>query len=90
MGNETPDDFRTDDMCMVAALKYEGHTAQRVEWEGGRDGKCYWHFMNIPALRETVSSFLSKQLTVEPREFNHIFGETKKEFYKLLDAAKGR
>lgn len=90
MGNETPDDFKTDDMCMVAALRYEGHTPQRVEWDGGKDGKCFWYFLNLEPLRDVVSKFLSRDLMVEPREFNHVFGETKKEFYKIFDSVKGR
>jgi hypothetical protein len=88
MGDEGPQDFKTDDMCLVAALKYDGHTPQRIEWEGGSHGKCFWYFMNVSPLREVVSSYLSRCLNVEPRQFNFIFGETKKEFYKLYDEAK--
>ena len=82
------DQYRTDDMCLVAVLCYEGHTAQRVVWEGGRDGKCYWHFDRIGNVVEIIESYFARAIRVEPREFNHTFGEVKKEFYRLLDKAK--
>lgn len=85
---EAREEIKTDDMCMVAALKYEGFTPQDVIWDGGENGKCFWLFLNVPSILEAIEAFMTKSMVVEPRQFNHLFGETKREFYKLYDAAK--
>lgn len=80
-------EFRTDDMAMVSCLKFFGQVPTSVQWI---DRKCYWFFERGSELQEIVESYLERRLSVEPKQFNFIFGETKKEFYKLYDAHSGR
>lgn len=84
---EGQDGFRTDDMAMVSSMKYMGHTPSQIVWE---DEKCYWFFDRTTNLLAHVEEYLQRKLQVEPKQFNFLFGETKKEFYKLLDAHRPR
>lgn len=70
--------YRTSDMALASYLKHEGHDAQRVEWE---NDTCYWFFRDTPHLLKSVDTFAEGKAMIEPREYNRIFGKTKREFY---------
>jgi len=75
--------FKTNDLAMVAVLKYEGHKpiAMGHEMEDGRP-ICYWTFaVENTRLEETVAAFKARKLTVEPIRFSTLFGDTKTEMY---------
>lgn len=80
--------FETSDMCLVAALRHEGERPTGTRWEGGRDGTCHWKFDKTDGLQEVVGAFFTGSLRVEPREFNQLFWDTKREFYGHYDRAK--
>jgi hypothetical protein len=63
-------------MALVAYLRLEGHAPQLVKWEGE---SCYWYFDKSDPLLEKVDVYMMGHAVVEPKEFNRIFGLTKKE-----------
>lgn len=74
-----PEDFfRTNDMAMSTYLKVRGHVAQTVEWQSGT---CYWHFRISDLLLDEVDRFLAGEALIEPKEYNRVFTQTKREFY---------
>lgn len=74
-----PDDFyRTNDMAMVTFLKISGQAVQRVFWESNT---CYWMFRASSVLLDQVDAFVSGEARIEPREYNRVFSQTKREFY---------
>lgn len=78
-GEISLDDFyRTNDMAMVTFLKISGHAVQRVFWEAAT---CYWIFRVTDVLLNQVSEFLAGDARIEPREYNRVFNQTKREFY---------
>lgn len=70
--------FRSDDMALVTYLKVEGHTPQRVAFEGGT---CYWWFLITDSLLDAAQAFGAREGLVEPREYSKMFATTKSEFY---------
>lgn len=82
-----PEEFhRTNDMAMATYLKVQGHTSQRVIWEGGT---CYWWFRINESLLDCVESFTNGDALIEPREYNRVFTQTKREFYDSKPPVKG-
>lgn len=74
-----PSDFyRTNDMAMVTFLKVEDHPVQKILWERGT---CYWIFRISDALLDAIDSFTDREARIEPKEYNRVYGQTKKEFY---------
>lgn len=69
--------YKTNQMGLVSFLKLEGHTPQSIRWE--EDDTCYWYFDKSDSLLGLVDQFLGGESKVEPREFNRIFGLTRKE-----------
>ena len=77
MSSLSPEDFyRTSNMALVSFLKVQGHAPQAIHWEGD---SCYWYFDKSDPLLEQVDVFMSGVAKVEPKEYNRIFGLTKKE-----------
>jgi len=76
--------YRTNDMAMVTYLKMEGHTSQRCVWEAQT---CYWWFRITDSLLECVEKFSDGLALIEPREYNRLFTQTKREFYDSKPAA---
>jgi hypothetical protein len=70
--------FRTNDMAMATFLKLNSHSVQRMTWVGGT---CYWIFRVTDDLLECVEEFTAGEARVEPREYNRVFTQTKREFY---------
>ena len=70
--------FRTNDMAMVAYLKMKGHSVQRMEWNGKT---CWWFFPAISTLLDQVDEFLGDTALVNPRQYNKCLSDTKREFY---------
>lgn len=74
-----PDEFfRTNDMAMSTYLKVKGHVAQQVDW---KSGTCYWIFRASDLLLDEVDTFLAGEALIEPKEYNRVFTQTKREFY---------
>jgi hypothetical protein len=77
IGQLSPEEFyRTSNMALVAFLKLQGHASQTVRWEGE---SCYWYFDKSDPLLDIVDTYMSGDALVEPREYNRVFGLTKKE-----------
>lgn len=76
--------FKTNDMAMATYLEMEGHTPQKIEFEGQN---CFWHFMYIPSLVAAVDSFLSQTALVTPQAYNRSFAAVKRE---MVDARARR
>jgi hypothetical protein len=70
--------YRSNDMAMVTYLKICGHSVQRVVWESGT---CYWVFWVSDTLLDQVEVFIGGNALIEPREYNKVFNQTKREFY---------
>ena len=82
----SPEEFyRTSNMALVAYLKVEGHAAQAVRWEGE---SCYWYFDKSDPLLERIDTFMAGKALVEPKDYNRVFGLTKKEL--ITDGAPER
>lgn len=80
-----PEEFyRTNDMAMATYLKLEGHPSQTVLWHGGT---CYWVFRISDRLLDLADGFVGGDARVEPREYNRVFTQTKREFYDSKPAA---
>lgn len=74
-----PNDFyRTNDMAMATFLRMQGHAVQHIQWIGGT---CYWIFSVTDSLLDQVEEFTDGHARVEPREYNRVFTQTKREFY---------
>jgi hypothetical protein len=71
--------YRTSDMALATFMKMRGHTAQRVAWEANT---CYWYFAESMGLLELVDEFLDDRASVNPKEFNRVYGTTKSEFFE--------
>lgn len=78
MALTTRSDYRTSDMALVSYLKFLGHEPQDVVWE---NGTCYWIFVQSDGLISSVDTYASGQATIEPKEYNRLFGKTKREFF---------
>lgn len=76
--NLLSDFYRTNDMAMVTFLRVSGHPVQRVYWEGPT---CYWEFRITDHLMAQVDEFVAGRSRIEPREYNRMFNQTKREFY---------
>lgn len=74
--------FRSDDMGMVTYLKLEGHTPQKIGYEGE---SCFWWFMITDSLLAAIESFGAREAQVEPREYSKMYAATKREFYDHYD-----
>jgi hypothetical protein len=73
------DEFhKINDMAMVTFLKLRGHTAQDVQWNGST---CFWVFRVTDSLLDLIDDFVDGKALVEPREYNRMFSDTKREFY---------
>lgn len=72
------DTYRTNDMALVTFLRMQGHSVQEVRWE---DQTCYWFFMIIGTLTTDLDAYTGGTARVEPKEYNRVFGRTKREFY---------
>jgi hypothetical protein len=70
--------YRTSDMALVSYLKFLGHEPQQINWE---NGTCYWLFRETPHLLEGVDQFAGNKALIEPKEYNRLFGMTKREFF---------
>lgn len=70
--------FRTNDMAMSTYLKVRGHVVQAVEW---KSGTCYWIFRVSDLLLDEVELFMAGSARIEPKEYNRVFTQTKREFY---------
>lgn len=70
--------FRTNDMSMATYLKVRGHVTQAVDW---KSGTCYWIFRVSDLLLDEVDRFLGGDALIEPKEYNRVFTQTKREFY---------
>lgn len=74
-----PEDFfRTNDMSMATYLKVKGHVTQMIDW---KSGTCYWIFRISDLLLDEVDKFLAGEALIEPKEYNRVFTQTKREFY---------
>lgn len=74
-----PDEFyRTNDMAMATFLKMNSHAVQQMRWAGST---CYWIFRVTDNLLDCVEEFTDGNARVEPREYNRVFTQTKREFY---------
>jgi hypothetical protein len=82
MSEEGP--FKTNDMAMATFLEMEGHTPQKIEFEGQN---CFWYFLYIPSLVAAVDSFLSQTAMVTPQAYNRAFAAVKRE---MVDARSRR
>lgn len=82
-----PEDFfRTNDMAMATYLKLRGHSAQTITW---LSGTCYWVFRVTDALLDAVELFTGGEAVVEPKEYNRVFTQTKREFYDSKSRQEG-
>lgn len=70
------DYYRTNSMALVSFLKINDHTPQAIRWEGD---SCYWYFDKSNNLMELVEEFMTGEALVEPREYNRVFGLTKRD-----------
>lgn len=74
-----PEEFyRTNDMAMATFLKMQSHSVQCMTWEGRT---CYWVFRITDNLLDCVEEFTAGEARVEPRGYNRVFTQTKREFY---------
>lgn len=80
MNNEIDiDEFhKVNDMALVTFLKMRGHTVQDVTWSGQT---CYWLFRVTDGLMDLIDDFVEGRARVEPREYNRMFSDTKRELY---------
>lgn len=72
------DFYRTNDMALATFLKLRQHAVQGMEWEAGT---CFWIFRATESCLSDVNDFTSDKALVNPREYNRVFTQTKKEFY---------
>lgn len=73
------EDFhRTNDMALATYLKLQGHTPQAVIWERAT---CYWLYRVTDHLLDSLDDFNESRALVEPKEYNKVFNQTKREFY---------
>lgn len=79
--------YRTNDMAAVTFLKLKGHPVQEVIWQMET---CFWVFRITEALLDDNEEFADGQARVEPREYNRVFGETKKELYNSKNQLRRR
>jgi hypothetical protein len=79
--------YRTSDMALSAYLKVEGHDCQDVVLDGDT---CYWIFVSTPRLVGCIEAFRGGAVQVDLKEYNRLFGATKREFYSLTDALHRR
>lgn len=70
--------YKTSDMALASYLKYMGHEPQKIAWDGDT---CFWHFRETPHILECVDTFARGAALMEPKEYNRLFGRTKREFY---------
>lgn len=81
-----PNEFhKTNDMAQVTYLKVRGFDAQAMSWEGQT---CYWAFRVSDSLLDTIDEFTAGDALVEPREYNRMFSQTKREFYDSKEQAR--
>lgn len=79
-----PDEFyRTTDMGLASYLKLESFTPQAVVWS---DESCYWIFRMNEAIDKAADVYLGGHALVEPRRYNAMYGNTKKEFHRAMDS----
>lgn len=72
------DYHRTSDMALVAWLKMEGHSPQKVAWEGDT---CYWYFRITGTVLALCDDFAEGRALVEPKEYNRHYQQSKREFF---------
>lgn len=78
-----PEEFyRTNDMAMATFLKMRGHSVQLLVWESKT---CYWIFRVTDALLDDMELFSDGKAVVEPRSYNKVFTQVKREFYDSKD-----
>lgn len=77
--NLDPEEFyRTNDMAMATYFRLRGHSAQAILW---LSGTCYWVFRITDALLDEIELFTGGNAVVEPKEYNRVFTQIKREFY---------
>jgi hypothetical protein len=75
--------YRTSDMALATFLRWENHDVQNVALD--ETGTCYWYFPDCDSLRDSCEAFRNGSARIEPKEYNRLFGVTKKERWALTD-----
>lgn len=78
MTDTQPSEFRSNDMGCVAFLMVQGHSSQRLEFDGGTG---YWVFLATSKLYEDVEAFQQGTARVDPRQYNQRYAEAKRQFF---------
>lgn len=76
---EDADEFyRTNNLALAAFLRHQGHAHQGMQWQGET---CFWYFDKSDPLLEIVDKFFKGDALVEPRAYNKVFGQIRKELF---------
>lgn len=73
------ENYRTDDMGLVAYLRCEGFMPCGGDWNG-RDR--YWEFEVTDSLLEAANKFTTRGALVEPRRYNQEFAAVKRDLHR--------
>lgn len=76
-------EFQTDVMPLVAYLMHEGFTSQATDFDED-ERRCYWVFMQTPALMERIEMYHQGEGSVEPKNFSAMFHRISRERARLL------
>lgn len=84
MSDHPVDEFRSDDIPLIAYLRNRGHEPIGMRAQG--KSFFIWAFADSDDLRDDVDTYLSEDALVEPRQYSIIIRET----YRELNGAKNR
>lgn len=78
----TPDEYRTDNISLVAYLKLRDIQPLRVEWMSRGKG-CFWYFEDQPTLHDIISEFYGDDACVSPIEYSRMHARVKEEMFEI-------
>jgi hypothetical protein len=74
--------FDTNDIGMATWLRHSGFETQEVGFtKPEKPQNCYWSFLLTARLAESVDQFQRGDALIEPRNYNRLYNECKRELY---------
>jgi hypothetical protein len=78
--------FRTNDMGMVAWLRYKGH--ETTAHARDDHGTCWWTFRYGQQLQLDANTFTGGEALVDPKLYNMFYARGKSDFHQLIGPRK--
>lgn len=76
------DEYRTDNISLVAYLKMCDFEPVRIEWVSRGKG-CFWYFENRPEIGDTIKEFYDdEESCVSPIAFSRMHARVKEEMFE--------